>query len=405
MTVEISLLILGILLLLATLSSVLANRLGVPVLLLFLVIGMLAGSEGIGGIAFDSPDEAQAIGSFALMISLFSGGLDTRWQAVKPVLAQGLVLSTFGVVITAALLAIFAKIMLGNYTSFEIGPRVGVTWLEAALIAAIVSSTDAAAVFSVYRSSPVQPRKNLRQLLELESGSNDPMAVLLTITLLGIMMQGDQPGAGLLLTLVGQLVIGGVIGGAAGWFGSSVCNQLALTTRGLYPMLALGTAATAFGAAHLAGGNSFLAVYLAGLVLGNRLRRGRADVIRFHDGFSWLMQILVFIMLGLLVFPSQLLPVAWVAVALAFFLMFVARPVAVILCYLPFRPKPNELAYVSWVGLRGSVPIVLATFPATYGVANADQIFHLVFFIVLTSVLVQGMSLVKAARWLKVTED
>ena len=405
MTVEISLLILGVLLLMATLSSVLANRLGVPVLLLFLLIGMLAGSEGIGGIAFDSPDEAQAIGSFALMIILFTGGLDTRWQAVKPVLAQGLVLSTVGVLITAALLAIFAKIMLGNYTSFEIGPKVGVTWLEAALIAAIVSSTDAAAVFSVYRSSPVQPRKNLRQLLEFESGSNDPMAVLLTITLLGVMMQGDQPGAGLLLILVSQLVIGGLVGAAAGWLGSSICNYLVLPTRGLYPMLALGTAATAFGAAYLAGGNSFLAVYLAGLVLGNRLRRGRADVIRFHDGFSWLMQILVFIMLGLLVFPSQLLPVAWVAVALAFFLMFVARPVAVILCYLPFRPKPNELAYVSWVGLRGSVPIVLATFPATYGVANADQIFHLVFFIVLTSVLVQGMSLVKAARWLKVTEE
>ena len=298
MSVENLILIGGLLLLVSVLAGKFADRVGVPSLLLFLAVGMLAGSEGLGGIEFDAPHQAQALGTVALMIILFSGGLDTRWQAVRPVLRPGLLMSTVGVVLTALILGAFAKFMLANYSSFDVGPA-GITWTEALLLAAIVSSTDAAALFE---------------------------------------------------------------------------------------------------------GNGFLAVYIAGVIIGNRINRGREQVEKFHEGLSWLMQIAMFVMLGLLAFPSQLLAVAPVSITLALFLMLVARPLSVLVCYLPFGPRKNELAYVSWVGLRGSVPIVLATFPATYGLAYADQIFNVIFFVVLTSVLIQGMTLIPAARLLGVIE-
>jgi cell volume regulation protein A len=400
---ELAIFIGGILLILATLSSRLADRMGMPTLLLFLLVGMLAGSEGFGGIKFDSPADAQVLGTAALMVILFAGGLDTRWSSVRPVLAPGLMLSTVGVLLTALLVAAFSKWLLGTFTDFDIGIDVGLTWMEALLIAAIVSSTDAAAVFSVYSTSSSQPPPRLRYLLELESGSNDPMAVLLTVTILGIMIEGHSAGYGLILTVATQFILGALIGGAVGWIAGLLCNQLRFSTDYLYPMLVLGAGATTFGVADLLGGNSFLAVYVAGLVIGNRVNRGRNEIMNFHNGLSWLMQIVIFVMLGLLVFPSQLLPVAWVSLAVAGFLIFVARPLAVLVCYLPFSRKGRDVAYVSWVGLRGSVPIVLATFPATWGVENADQIFHFVFFIVLTSVLVQGCTLVPAAKILGVT--
>jgi cell volume regulation protein A len=311
-------------------------------------------------------------------------------------------LATVGVLLTALLVAAFSKWVLGTFTNFDIGIGVGLTWSEALLIAAIISSTDAAAVFSVYSTSSTQPVPKLRHLLELESGSNDPMAVLLTVTILGIMVEGQAVKLTLALTVVAQFLLGAVIGGAIGWAGSILCNNLQLSTRNLYPMLVLGAGATAFGVASLTGGNGFLSVYIAGLVIGNLVKRGREEIMNFHYGLSWLMQIVLFVMLGLLVFPSQLLPVAWASLAVAVFLIFVARPVAVLTCYLPFAPSGREIAYVSWVGLRGSVPIVLATFPATWGVENADKIFHFIFFIVLTSVLVQGVTLVPAAKILGV---
>ena len=403
MDVNVLILVGGALLLISTLSSKLSDRAGVPVLLLFLTIGMLAGSEGIGGLAFDSPEQAQAIGTTALLVILFSGGLDTRWTSVKPVLLPGLVLSTFGVFLTMITLGVFAKFVLGGYTSFYLGTD-GLSWTEAFLIAAIVSSTDAAAVFSVYRTSPVQPKKELRALLELESGSNDPMAVLLTVTLLGVIANGDAVSTELAITLAVQLIVGGLAGGVISWAGVNVLNRLHLSTAGLYPMVVLGLGLVVFGAAEWFDGNGFLAVYVAGLIIGNRIDKGRVEIMNFHEGLSWLMQIVIFVMLGLLVFPSQLVEVAGVSIVLALFLMLVGRPLAVAVCYLPFRPKKEELLYVSWVGMRGSVPIVLATFPATYGLQGASQIFHLIFFFVLVSVLVQGLTLVPAARYFKVTE-
>ena len=231
------------------------------------------------------------------------------------------------------------------------------------------------------------------------------MAVLLTVTLLGIISAGEELSAQHGVVLLSKLVVGGLIGVVVCWPGAAVVNRLKLSTSGLYPMVVLGLGLFAFGVSEWLGGNGFLSAYIGGLVLGNRLEKGRESIMKFHDGLSWLMQILIFVMLGLLVFPSQLLPVAGVSLALAFFLMFVARPLAVCLCYLPFRPSKAELGYVSWVGMRGSVPIVLATFPATYGIEGAEQIFHLIFFVVFTSVTIQGLTLVSAAKFLKVTDE
>ena len=231
------------------------------------------------------------------------------------------------------------------------------------------------------------------------------MAVLLTLALLGVISNGDQISISLAGILAAQLCIGGLAGGFIGWWGVSILNRLQLSTAGLYPMVVLGLGLLSFGAAEWFAGNGFLSVYVAGLVIGNQVDKGRPEIMNFHDGLSWLMQIVIFVMLGLLVFPSQLIEVAGVSVVLALFLMLVGRPLAVLLCYLPFRPKKQELLYVSWVGMRGSVPIVLATFPATYGLNGASQIFHLIFFFVLVSVLLQGLTLVPAARYFKVTEN
>lgn len=402
---EALILIAGLLLLASVLVSRLSDRFGVPALLLFLIIGMLAGSEGIGGIDFESAEAARSVGTVALLVILFSGGLDTGWAEIRPVLARGLVLSTVGVCATTALVGAFAWLMLGAYSSFDIGSQ-GISWLDALLIAAIVSSTDAAAVFSVFRTSDVQPPRRMRSLLELESGSNDPMAVLLTTTILGMMTVGDVGAWRIGFGLLQQLVLGGAIGGAIGFAGAWLLGRIQLSAFGLYPIGALAVGLLAFGAADAFGGNGFLAVYVAGVVVGNMVRETlRGAIRRFHDGLSWLVQIGMFVVLGLLVFPSQLASVAWVALALAAFLMFVARPLAVLVCLVPFRTRRNEMAYVSWVGLRGSVPIVLATFPAAYGLPGADVLFNVVFFIVVTSVLVQGLTLVPCARWLGVVES
>ena len=403
MTIESAILIAGVLLLLGVLASRVSSALGVPSLLLFLALGMLAGSEGIGSIQLDSFDLVQRVGTVALLVILFAGGLDTRWAEVKPVLAPGLLLSTLGVLITTALLGTFAWFALGTYTDFDLGTA-GLTWLEAFLLAAIVSSTDAAAVFSVFRTSDVRPVPRIRSLLELESGSNDPMAVLLTTLILGVMATGDDvTPRQVTVTLLMQFLGGGAIGALIGWAAAWVVNRLRPASGGLIPVIVLAWGFIAFGLTDALGGNSYLAVYLAGMVLGNRLGPGRKAAIEFHHGLSWLMEIGIFVLLGLLVFPSNLGSVAAVGVAIALFLMLVARPVSVFLCLLPFAYRPREKLYVSWVGLRGSVPIILATFPATYGVEGANQIFNLVFFIVLVSVLVQGMSLVPVARRLGVT--
>lgn len=380
----------AILLLLSIIASKASGLLGVPSLLLFLAIGMLAGADGPGGIYFDDPWLTQFIGVLALAFILFEGGLVTDWKAIRPVLAKGVVLSTAGVLITAVLVGLFVHYVLG----FSL--------LVGLLLGAIVSSTDAAAVFSILGSRDVQLKGDLEPLLELESGSNDPMAVFLTIGLTQLIAGGNGSLLSLVPMFFQQMLIGGLLGWAIGKGAVLFINRIKLAYEGLYPVLTLALVLLIYGATSSLGGNGFLAVYLAGLIMGNSEFIHRRSLLRFHAGLAWLMQIAMFLTLGLLVFPSQLAPVAGVGLLVAAFLILVARPASVFLGLLPFKIDLRSRLMLSWVGLRGAAPIILATFPLLAGVPQSDTIFNLVFFIVLTSVLLQGTLIPTIARRLGV---
>ncbi|GMV51401.1 MAG: K(+)/H(+) antiporter NhaP [Nitrospirae bacterium] len=394
MAVTIEYLLLGAsgLLLLSVIASKASGRIGVPALLLFLVIGMLAGSDGPGGIHFDNPWLAQSLGVVALTFILFAGGMDTIWSQVKPVLGPGIALSTLGVALTAALVGWFAIAVLD------------MSWVEGPLIGAIVSSTDAAAVFAVMRSRYVSLRSPLKPLLELESGSNDPMAVFLTLGLITLITGASHSPLELIPMFVRQMTLGAVIGYGAGKLMVLSVNRLRLEYDGLYSVLTLSLVLLTYSGSAWLGGNGFLAVYVAGLMMGNSEFIHKRSLVRFHDGLAWLMQIAMFLTLGLQVFPTQLVPIAGSGLLLALFLMVVARPVAVFVTLVFTKLTFQEKTMVAWVGLRGAVPIILATFPLLAGVPQAGFIFNLVFFIVLTSVLLQGTSIPLVARWLGVDE-
>ena len=378
----------SVLLLVAVLASKASSRLGVPSLVLFLLIGMLAGSEGPGGIPFDDAQLAQTLGVVALALILFAGGLDTNWANVSGVVWKALSLSTAGVFVTAVLVGWFARFVLG------------LSWLEGLLLGSIVSSTDAAAVFAILRSRGASLKGRTRPLLELESGSNDPMAVFLTLALLRLLTQPRDSVLDLVPMFLLQMVLGFVLGYMMGRAAILLLNRLQLETEGLYPVMTLAWALLTYGLASFLGGNGFLAVYLAGIVMGNGDFIHKRSLVRFHDGLAWLMQIAMFLTLGLLVFPSRLFPVAEAGLLISFFLMFVARPVSVFVSLAFWKMGLRHRLMISWVGLRGAVPIILATFPLVAGVSNADLYFNVVFFIVLTSVLLQGTSLPLVARWL-----
>ncbi|MCS6287206.1 MAG: potassium/proton antiporter [Nitrospira sp.] len=394
MAVTIEYLLLGVsgLLLLSVIASKASGRLGVPVLLLFLIIGMLAGSDGPGGIHFDNPWFAQSLGVVALVFILFAGGLDTEWASVRSQLGRGVMLSTLGVAITAGLVAVFATTILK------------MSWPEGLLIGAIVSSTDAAAVFAVMRSRYVSLRGPLKPLLELESGSNDPMAVFLTIGMISLITGASLSVTDLIPMFIRQMVVGAAIGYGTGRLMVVLVNRLRLEYDGLYPVLTLSLVLLTYSGSAWLGGNGFLAVYLAGLMMGNSDFIHKRSLLRFHDGLAWLMQIAMFLTLGLQVFPTQLVPVAGTGLLLALFLMIVARPAAVFMTLGFTTLTLRETTMVAWVGLRGAVPIILATFPLLAGIPQATLIFNLVFFIVLMSVLLQGTSIPLVARWLKVDE-
>ncbi len=380
----------AVLLLLSILASKASARLGVPSLLIFLGVGVLAGSEGIGRIPFDDPYVAQFLGVVALVFILFAGGLDTAWESVRPVVGKGIALSTVGVLVTAVLVGAFAAGVLG----FSL--------LEGLLLGAIVSSTDAAAVFAVLRARSVGLKGQIKPLLELESGSNDPMAVFLTVGLTGLLVNRNSSLLGLIPVFFQQMALGAFFGYGMGRAMVFILNRIKLEYEGLYPVFTLALIVLTYGATASLGGNGFLAVYVAGLVMSNSDFIHKQSLIRFHDGLAWLMQITMFLTLGLLVFPSRLFPVIPVGLMVALFLMFVARPASVFLALALAKTGWREKAMISWVGLRGAVPIILATFPLLAGVPQADTIFNLVFFIVLTSVLIQGTTLPLAARWLGV---
>lgn len=380
---------LAVILLLSVLASKVSDRFGVPALVLFLGLGMLAGSEGPGGVYFDDAGLAQFLGAAALALILFAGGLDTNWREVRPVLKYGLALATLGVLLTALAFGLFAHLFLG------LSP------LEGLLLGSIVSSTDAAAVFSVLRSKNVSLKGELKPLLELESGSNDPMAALLTVGLVQALTQPDVSPAGLLVLFGLQMPLGAVAGLVLGKGIVLLVNRLKLGYEGLYPVLTLSLVLLTYSLTNLIGGNGFLAVYLAGILVGNHDFLHKRSLLRFHDGVAWLMQITMFLALGLLVFPSRLVPVLGPGLLAAAWLMLVARPLSVFACLLPTGLRLREKVLVAWVGLRGAVPIVLATYPLVAKAPHADFMFNIVFFVVLTSVLVQGTSLPLVARWLR----
>ncbi|MGK7883271.1 MAG: potassium/proton antiporter [Crocosphaera sp.] len=390
----------GLLLIISVFASKLANKFGVPGLLLFLLIGMLAGSEGIGGLSFENYNIAKTIGDLALIFILFTGGLETEWKSIRPVLVQGLIMSTVGVALTMLFLGSFAWFMLGSFSTLMVGSD-GINWVDGLLLGAIISSTDAAAVFSILKSSNLKLKGNLQPLLELESGSNDPMAVLLTTTVVNILKTGDISFLDLGITLVAQLVIGIIGGYGFGCLMNWIINNIKVDAQGLYPVISLGQVLLTYSVITLLQGNGFLGVYVAGIVLGNSNFSYKQTILDFHDGISWLMQIGMFLLLGLLVLPSQLITVAPIAVIIALFLMFIARPLSVIIG-LAISPYNNsEKLFISWVGLRGAVPIILAISPIAVGIPDATTLFNVVFFIVLISVSIQGFSLGPTARWLK----
>lgn len=371
--------IFGLLLGVSVLSSRASERTGVPAVLLFLGVGILAGSEGLLGIRFEDYGFAFRMGSIALALILFDAGLNTPFARVKGVLAPSLVLATVGVLISAIVLALGAWAL-------------GLPWPVALLLGAIVSSTDAAATFSVLRGSGLSLHPRVGSMLELESGLNDPLAVLLTMAVSATFLAAGEGiswlaiGGGALL----ELTLGAVYGIAGGQLGTFVLRRVKLVTTGLYPVLSLSLALLTFGFATLLKGSGFLAVYVAALVIGNAGLPYKASLARVHDAMAWLAQIGMFLILGLLVFPSRLLEVAPMGLAVAAILGLVARPVAVVISLLPFRVPRREQAFIAWAGLRGAVPIVLAAFPILLGVPGAETIFDLVFFVVVVSALVHG---------------
>lgn len=389
-TNDIWMLVGGILLLAGILSSLIATRFGAPLLLVFLALGMLAGEDGPGGIAFDNYRLTYALGSVALAVILFDGGLRTRLELVRSALGPAATLATLGVMLTAGLTGLAARYLLG------------LDWIPALLIGAIVASTDAAAVFFLLRSNGLHLQRRVGATLEVESGSNDPMAIFLTLLLVGLALSPTELSAsGLALNLLQQIGIGALAGYGGGRVLAEALNRLSLPS-GLHPLLAVSGAIALVPLTNLMGGSGFLAVYIAGLVVGNRPVRAFANVLSVQDAATWLAQMLMFLVLGLLVTPSALLDAALPALALSAFLMFVARPLAVTLCLWPFKFGKREMAFVSWVGLRGAVGIFLASVPMLVGLPDAQTYFNIGFVVVLTSLLVQGWTLSWAAYQLKV---
>ncbi len=387
--VDTVLLVISALFIVSILASKASTRLGVPSLLLFIGIGMLAGSDGPGGIYFDHPWVTQLIGVTALAMILFAAGFETRIEDVRPVLAPSLSLATVGVIVSTALVGAFISWVWH------------VPLVRGLLVGAIISSTDAAAVIAVLRSKHLKLRSHLQEILEAESGCNDPMAVLLMLVLLQLTTDSGVGGWAGSAMLAKQLAIGAALGLAAGPLGVWAINRLRLEWEGLYPVLCVTIAIFAYSVTTSLGGSGFLAVYIAGVIIGNKKLLHRTTLRVFNNGIAWLMQIAMFLVLGLQVFPSKLPSVALTSFLVAAFLIFVARPISVFVA-IPVGPlNYKDKLFISWAGLRGAVPVVLATFPLLARVSDAERIFHVVFFVALTSLLIQGTTLSTAARLLK----
>ncbi len=394
------LLVASVVLFFGILASKAGFRMGLPSLLLFLFVGMLFGSEG-AGIKFKDPETMQFIGMLALSIILFSGGMETHYSDIKPVVKPGLSLATVGVLITVIITGLFIY-----YLSIYLGSESNhLSYPESFLLAAIMASTDSASVFSILRSKKVVLKQKLGSMLELESGSNDPMGYMLTIFLIGYIQKGGLNFTDAVMTLGVELVVGAiggyVIGKAAVW----LINKINIDIKSLYPILLLTVTFFTFSFTHLCHGNGYLAVYLAGLIVGNSDIVHKKETQTFFDGFSWLWQIVMFISLGLLINPFGLIKIAPVGLTIGFVMIFIARPISVFLSLLPFRSiSPKGKLFVSWVGLRGAVPIIFATYPLIAGVENAMIFFYIVFFMTIVSLLVQGTTVIALAKRLDLIE-
>jgi cell volume regulation protein A len=381
-------LIAAALILVAGFTSLLAFRFGAPLLLVFLLLGLLVGEDGLG-IHFDDASLAFFIGSLALAVILFDSGFGTKLSSLKAAATSAIVLATLGVLLTTGLVGLAAHLTFGF------------PWLEAFLVGAVISSTDAAAVFFLLRVGGITIQERVRTTLEIESGSNDPMAIFLTITLVELLLANNQQSAlsHFLLSFVQQMGLGLILGVAGGYLIVRMANAVELEP-GLYPIVVLAAALAVFGATGALGGSGFLAAYVAGIVAGNRRITAKVTLLRFQAGFTWLAQISMFLILGLLATPSEFASIALQAIGLTLFLTFVGRPLAVWLCLLPFNYRPDETAFIAWVGLRGAVSILLAIMPLAAGLPNGQVYFNVAFIMVLTSLLLQGWTIRPMAKWL-----
>lgn len=363
-------------------------KFGVPALLLFLIVGMIFGSDGLG-LQFHNADEAQFIGMVALSIILFSGGMDTKYSDISPILSPGIVLSTVGVLLTAMFTGIFIWWISGMSWS-----NISFPIVTSLLLAATMSSTDSASVFAILRSQNINLRHNLRPMLELESGSNDPMAYMLTVVLIQLVQASNMNCGEIALSFAIQFVVGGAIGYVSGRAAVFMLNKLNIDNQALYPILLLAFVFFTFSITDLIYGNGYLAVYIAGMIVGNSRIKYRKEIVTFMDGLTWLFQIIMFLCLGLLVNPHEMLDIAVVASLIGIFMIFIGRPLSIFLCLLPFKKITSKSRLlVSWVGLRGAVPIIFATYPVVAGIEGADVIFNIVFFITILSLVIQGTTI------------
>lgn len=384
-------LICAVVLLLCVVSSKLLYKYGVPTLLIFLVLGMLFGSDGPGGIFFDNYELAGQLCSVGLVFIMFYGGFCTNWKAAKPVAIPSILMSTVGVVITAILTGAFCHFILK------------VSWLEGMLIGSVVASTDAASVFAILRSRQLNLKNGLASLLEIESGSNDPFAYMLTIVILSLMSNNNQDS--LIKLLSTQVVFGLVIGFVLAKLSVFLLKHVKFEITGLYYIFVTAIAILAYSLSEFVGGNGYLCVYIVGIILGNSKLLYKRSLIHFFDGISWLMQIMLFFVLGLLSFPSQIPSIIVPGVLVSIFMICIARPIATFSILSWFKVPFKQQLFVSWVGLRGAASIVFAIYAVTYDVLINNDIFHIVFFVALFSVAVQGTLIPRVAKKLDLVEE
>ncbi|MBO5805110.1 MAG: potassium/proton antiporter [Bacteroidales bacterium] len=390
----------AILLVVSIFVSKLSFKFGVPTLLLFLMVGMLFGSDGVG-IEFSNMKYAQAIGIVAMSIILFSGGMDTKFSDIRPVVVPGLVLSTLGVVLTAIITGLFI-FLLSKSAIISITFTLPIS----ILLASTASSTDSASVFSILRGQNIGLKNNLRPMLELESGSNDPVAYIMTITMIGAVTSGEGLSWNLAVNFIIQLLVGTLFGYLLGKLGVFVINKINLHNTSLYPILVLCLIFITYSTTYFLNGNGYLAVYIAGMVVGNHPLVKKLETNTFLDGLTWLFQIIMFLILGLLVNPRELLTIAPFAILVGIFMIVVARPLTVFLTLIPFKKiDVKSKLFISWVGLRGAVPILFATYPVIAEVENSHVIFNIVFFITIVSLIIQGTTIPFMAKKLDLDQE